>query len=231
ARNQDHNFSAPAERRCPECDFGKVEAAVETAQAKNIPKAKVQLRDWIDRWQKSDEFAPWPPCATTEREFVRRWREAFRPLRDWASACASCVAADVQRDYRDFRLARGAITYADQIALATELLRIPDVAKRIRQKNYRVILDETQDTDPQQFFFLMEITRPPAAAGEWLQTKADPPRSGHFAMVGDFQQSIYRDPHDLNHYRELHKALIKMRAAEELKFSATFRLDRAQLDF
>ena len=232
ARNQDHNFSTPpAEKRCPECDFSKVEAAIETAQAKNIPKAKAQLRDWIDRWQKSDEFTPWPPCATTEREFVRRWREAFCPLRDWASACASCVAAEVQRDYRDFRLARGAITYADQIALATELLRIPDVAKRIRQKNYRVILDEAQDTDPQQFFVLMEITRPPEATGEWLKDRQLPSRVGHFAMVGDFQQSIYRDPHDLNHYRELHKALIKMRAAEELKFSATFRLDRAQLDF
>lgn len=232
ARKQDHNFSAtPTEKLCPECDFSKVEAAIETAQAKNIPKAKAQLRDWIERWQKGDEFAPWPPCATTEREFVRRWREAFRPLRDWASACASCVAAEVQRDYRDFRLARGAITYADQVALATELLRIPDVAKRIRQKNYRVILDEAQDTDPQQFFVLMEITRPSEATGEWFQNRELSPRPGHFSMVGDFQQSIYRDPHDLNHYRELHKALIKTRVAEELKFSATFRLDRAQLEF
>src|SRR5205823_12034074 len=134
-----------------------------------------------------------------EREFVRRWREAFRPLRDWASGCASCVAAEVQRDYRDFRLARGAITYADQVALATELLCIPEVAKRIRQKNYRVILDEAQDTNPQQFFVLMEITRPPEATGEWFRTRevqaglVIPPRSGHFSMVGDFQQSIYRD--------------------------------------
>src|SRR5256885_17121490 len=90
ARNQDHNFSAPAEKRCPECDFSKVEAAIETAQAKNIPKAKAQLRDWIDRWQKGDEVAPWPPCATTEREFVRRWRGALLPLRGWASGWATC---------------------------------------------------------------------------------------------------------------------------------------------
>src|SRR2546421_8588942 len=226
-RNQDHDFSAiEPKERCPECDFSKVEAAIETAQATNIPKAKAQLRDWIERWRKTDEFAPWPPCATTEKEFVRRWREAFRPLRDWANACASCVAADVQRDYRDFRLARGAITYADQVALAAELLRLPDIAKRVREKNYRVILDEAQDTDAQQFFVLLEITRPPAAAGEQPDS-----RPGHFSMVGDFQQSIYREPHDLNHYRQLHKTLIKTRAAEELKFSVTFRLDRAQLDF
>jgi ATP-dependent exoDNAse (exonuclease V) beta subunit len=50
-------------------------------------------------------------------------------------------------------------------------------------------------------------------------------------MVGDFQQSIYRDPQDLAYYRGLHRALIETRAAEELKFSVTFRLDHAQLNF
>lgn len=232
ARNQDHSFaSTPPKTRCPECDFSKVEAAIETAQAKNIPKAKAQLHDWIERWRKSDEFAPWPSCATTEKEFVRRWREAFRPLREWVSACASSVAAEVQHDYRDFRLARGAITYADQVELAKELLRLPDVAKRIREKNYRVIVDEAQDTDPGQFFILLEVARPPDAAGLYLQDRKSPPRPGHFSMVGDFQQSIYRDPHDLAHYRELHRTLIETRAAGELKFSVTFRLDRAQLEF
>src|SRR5437773_5146330 len=48
ARNQDHEFSAIQPKgRCPECDFSRVEAALETAQAKNIPKATAQLRDWI----------------------------------------------------------------------------------------------------------------------------------------------------------------------------------------
>jgi ATP-dependent helicase/nuclease subunit A len=232
ARNHDHSFIPPQSLgRCPECDFRKVEAAFESAQATNIPKAKAQLREWLRRWRETDEFAPWPPCATTARDFTARWREAFRPLREWASACASCVAVELQRDYREFRLARGAITYPDQVALAAELLRLPDVAKRIREKNYRVMVDEAQDTDPQQFFVLLEITRPVEATGEWLQTKRDDPRAGHFCMVGDFQQSIYRDPADLNHYRELHRTLISTAAAEELKFSVTFRLDQAQLDF
>src|SRR5438105_3100922 len=103
------------------------------------------------------------------------------------------------------------------------------------------MLDEAQDTDPQQFFVLLEITRPPDAAGKWFQDRQSPPpshgsgvtgpRAGHFSMVGDFQQSIYRDPRDLAHYRKLHQTLIDSRAAEELKFSVTFRLDRAQLDF
>src|SRR5260370_10913442 len=61
--------------------------------------------------------------------------------------------------------------------------------------------------------------------------KDDPPRAGHFCMVGDFQQSIYRDRADLHRYRELHNHLTKTGAAEEVTFSVTFRLDRVQLDF
>jgi ATP-dependent helicase/nuclease subunit A len=232
ARTQDYDFTAPAFLgHCPECDFSRVEAALESPQAKNIPKAKAQLRDWLHRWRETDEFAPWPLCATTAREFTARWREAFRPLREWASACASCVAAEVQRDYRQFRLARGAITYPDQVALAVGLLRLPKVAQRIRGKNYRVVLDEAQDTDSQQFLVLIEVARPVEARGEWFQDRQMPPQPGHFSMVGDFQQSIYRDPADLAHYLQLHRALVKTGAAEELKFSVTFRLDRAQLDF
>ena len=232
ARKQDHQFVPLAvPDQCPECDFSKVEAAAESAQATNVPKAKAQLREWLRRWRESNGFAPWPACATTAKEFTACWREAFRPLREWASACASCMAAEIQRDYREFRQAHGAITYSDQVALATELLRLPDVATQIRRKNYRVLLDEAQDTDSQQFCVLLEITRPVEARGEWLQTRRDPPRSGQFCMVGDFQQSIYRDPNDLNHYRALHHALVETGAAEQLKFSVTFRLDQAQLEF
>jgi ATP-dependent exoDNAse (exonuclease V) beta subunit len=231
ARKQDHDFGASRSIGArPECDFSRVEAAFEDAHT-NIAKAKIQLREWVRRWRETDEFAPWPPCATTAREFTACWREAFRPLREWASACASCVASEVQRDFREFRLAHGAITYPDQVAFAAQLLRLPDVAKQIRGKNYRVLLDEAQDTDPQQFFVLLEMTRPVEARSEWLQTKRDPPRPGRFCMVGDFQQSIYRDPDDLNHYRALHHALVESRAAERLKFSVTFRLDQAQLAF
>src|SRR5216117_1334213 len=41
ARKQEHDFMPPQSLgRCAECDFTKVEAAAESAQAKNIPKAK-----------------------------------------------------------------------------------------------------------------------------------------------------------------------------------------------
>jgi ATP-dependent exoDNAse (exonuclease V) beta subunit len=234
ARNAEIDLRALEPRtQCPDTSFTKVYAANEKPSL-NIPKAKVELERWEKRWRETDEFVSWPPCATTAKEFVRTWREAFRPLRDWVNACALCVAAEVQRDYREFRLERGLVTYADQVALTAELMRVSDVAQRIREKNHRVILDEAQDTDPQQFFVLLEVARPAEAKGAWMEdpsTSRGRPRSGHFSMVGDFQQSIYRDPADLARYREIHELLIETRAAEPLKFSVTFRLDTAQLDF
>ena len=217
---------------CPDASFEEVYAA-SNRRAKNIPKAQANLRRWEKRWRDTDEFVPWPPCASTAKEFVRVWREAFGPLREWVNACALCIAAEVQRDYREFRLARGVITYPDQVALAGELMRLPEVARRIRENNYRVLLDEAQDTDPQQFFVLLEIVRPAEATGSFTQDRSPTggPRPGHFCMVGDFQQSIYRNPAELARYRALHELLIETKAAEELKFSVTFRLDRRQLDF
>jgi ATP-dependent exoDNAse (exonuclease V) beta subunit len=50
-------------------------------------------------------------------------------------------------------------------------------------------------------------------------------------MVGDFQQSIYRDRADLNNYRAIHRALLRDASADELEFSVTFRLGQQQLDF
>ena len=142
-----------------------------------------------------------------------------------------CVAAEVQRDYRDFRLMRGVLTYADQVALADELMQHPIAGRRVREENFRVILDEAQDTDPAQFSVLTEIARPPEATGRWLETQTDPPRPGHFCMVGDFQQSIYHDRADLENYEAIHEELVRQDDAEQLKFSVTFRLDQDQLKF
>ena len=173
----------------------------------------------------------WPVRACNARDFLGRWNDAFTPLRTWVAEAALCVAAEVQRDFRDFRVERGLVTYPDQVALADELLQHPVAARRLREENFRVILDEAQDTDPAQFSVLTEITRPPDATGRWLETGTAPPRPGHFCMVGDFQQSIYRDRADLNNYRAIHRALLRGDSADELEFSVTFRLDQQQLDF
>ena len=216
----------------PALVFDEVFAAVGKGNAKRtVAAAQGRLRAWERDWHATDGFLPLPECGTSAKDFVPLWEAALSPVREWLRCCSLRVAAEVGRAYRAFRLAKGAINYDDQIALASELLRSPDAARRIRERNYRVILDEAQDTDPTQFDALLEITRPPGARGAWLEVASDPPRPGHFCMVGDFQQSIFGERADLAHYRRVHDTLLRSGAGEAVEFSVTFRLDEGQLGF
>jgi ATP-dependent exoDNAse (exonuclease V) beta subunit len=217
---------------CPTVDFTKVRAAIPPPRSEEtIANSKAELADWERRYHAGWEFVRWPARSSSARDFLERWRAAFAPLRTWVADAALCVAAEVQRDFRNFRVERGLVTYPDQVALADELLQHPTAAQRVREEGFRVILDEAQDTDPAQFSVLTEITRPPGATGRWLDTQSASLRPGHFCMVGDFQQSIYRDRADLNNYRAIHRALVSDDPAAQLEFSVTFRLDQRQIEF
>src|SRR6266581_823923 len=221
----------PSLSPCPTLNFADVYAQSDKGND-NISKSQAELREWEKRYASDWEYLRWPVCFTAANaKFSDLWTQTFSPLRRWISAAATCVAAEVQRDFLDFRLERGFVTYGDQIALAKELLQHPVAAPRIREEKVRVILDEAQDTEPAQFSVLLEATRPPAATGDWMETRVDPPPPGHFCMVGDFQQSIYWERADLNYYRAVHEALIADKNGESLEFSVTFRLNQKQLDF
>lgn len=223
--------NAPA-GKCPDTDFSAVYRHLpKGATLQTVPPYQKELKRAEQRWRTTEDFVRWPICFSKAKDFVRIKREAFAPVRRWIDQAALCMAAEVQRDYREFRIEHGLLTYDDQIALALELTKHPKIGREIREKSFRVILDEAQDTDPRQFSLLLELARPPKATGDWLETKTDPPRPGHFCMVGDFQQSIYRDRADLSKYRRIHDTLVETGAAEALQFSVTFRLDTAQLDF
>ncbi len=216
---------------CPTLDFADVHAQPDKGND-NISKSQAELQEWEKRYAGDWEYLRWPVCFTaTNARFTQLWQEKFAPLRKWVCDVATRVAAEVQRDYLNFRLDHGLVTYGDQIALAEELLQHPVAAPRIREENFRVILDEAQDTEPLQFSVLLEATRPPAASGLWLQDRHLGPRPGHFCMVGDFQQSIYWQRADLNYYRAVHEALVGDEHGESLEFAVTFRLEQKQLDF
>lgn len=216
---------------CPEIDPDPLRLEFERRTGDQIAASKAQFEAWYHGFLNPNGFLRWPVCSSGSKYVKPVWEKTFAPLRRWMNQTAICVAAEVQRDYRHFRLERGVVTYADQIALADELLQHPEAARRLRQLDPIVILDEAQDTDRAQFSVLLEITRPPEATGRWLQTRVDPPRPGRFCMVGDFQQSIWHDRADLAHYRRIHEALVNAEAGAELTFSVTFRLDQKQVDF
>src|SRR6266404_3177543 len=223
---------APA-GKCPDTDFSAIHRfSAKGAMLQTVPPYQKELKRAEQRWRNSEDFVRWPICFSKAKDFVRIKREAFAPVRRWIDQAALCVAAEVQRDYREFRIERGLLTYDDQIALALELTKHPKIGPEIRDKSFRVILDEAQDTDPRQFSLLLELARPVRAG--LASGETDPefaPRAGHFCMVGDFQQSIYRDRADLSKYRRIHETLVETGAAEALQFSVTFRLDTTQLDF
>src|SRR6266513_2293698 len=222
----------PELSRCPTPDFTEIYAQTDQAGRDSISKSQAELREWEKRYASDWEYLRWPVCFTAANaRFTQLWQEKFAPLRKWVCDAATCVAAEVQRDYLDFRLDHGLVTYGDQIALAKQLLQHPVAARRIREENFRVILDEAQDTEPSQFSVLLEATRPPHATGDWMETHVDPPPSGHFCMVGDFQQSIYWERADLKYYKAVHDALIADKDGESLEFAVTFRLDQKQLNF
>ncbi len=231
-RRADLNLVDPPAAKCPDSDFTAIYRYVAKGPTlQTIPAYQKELERVEKIWRGTEGFVRWPVCESKAQDFVPIKREAFSLLRSWINQAALCVAAEIQRDYRAFRIERGLLTYDDQIALALQLIQHPTIGRKIREKSFRIILDEAQDTDPRQFSLLLELTRPPEATGEWLETKREGPRSGHFCMVGDFQQAIYRDRADLSKYRRIHETLVKTGAAEALKFSVTFRLDTAQLKF
>ena len=224
-------LQVPGLSPCPPIDLAEIYQQVDQAGRDNIAKSQAELREWEKRFAGDWEYLRWPICFTAANaRFTQLWQEKFAPLRKWICDAATCVASEVQRDYLDFRLDRGLVTYGDQIALAEQLLKHPVAAQRIREENFRVILDEAQDTEPLQFSVLLEATRPPEATGLWLQDRYLGPRPGYFCMVGDFQQSIYWRRADLNYYRVVHEALIADDHGESLEFAVTFRLDQKQLD-
>jgi ATP-dependent helicase/nuclease subunit A len=231
-RRADLEPGSPTAGKCPDTDFSAIHRySARGPTLQTVPPYQKELKRAEQRWRDTQDFVRWPICFSKAKDFVRIKREAFAPVRRWIDQAALCVAAEVQRDYREFRIERGLLTYDDQIALALELTKHPKIGREIREKCFRVILDEAQDTDPRQFSLLLELARSPNATSDWLESKTDGPRPGHFCMVGDFQQSIYRDRADLSKYRRIHDTLIETAAAEALEFSVTFRLDTAQLDF
>ena len=226
-------LQVPEMSPCPPLDFTEIYSQSNKGKGNdNIAKSQEELREWERRFGGDWEYLRWPVCFTAANaRFTELWHEKFAALRRWICDAATCVAAEVQRDYLNFRLDHGLVTYGDQIALAEQLLQHTVAAPRIREEGFRVIVDEAQDTEPLQFSVLLEVTRPLEAKGLWLQDRHLGPRPGHFCMVGDFQQSIYWRRADLNYYRAVHEALISDKNGESLEFAVTFRLDQKQLDF
>jgi ATP-dependent exoDNAse (exonuclease V) beta subunit len=198
---------------------------------KGAPKArenteanKRAAQAWMERFQKKGGFLPlYEPIGKAKAicDLAELW---MSPLKGWLADAASVLAAELAGRYREYRFERGVQTYADQIDAAMTVLHDAETLDRIRADGWRVILDEAQDTDSQQFAVLVEIARPVGAAREtWPTENGVPPRAGHFCMVGDAQQAIYRSRADIRNFTRHLEAFADGNGGELLVFQVTFR--------
>jgi ATP-dependent helicase/nuclease subunit A len=197
-----------------------------------VAVGKERAAAWQAAYDKGEPYLPLPVYEKGGAEFRAVWQGVFKPLRDWLSKAVFLVAWYTAHAFRDYRRCLGQLTYSDQISLVLDLLGHPEAGSQIRGRGLRVILDEAQDTDPEQFRVLIELARPAGATGVWADgpETADPPMPGRFSMVGDPQQSIYGGRADLSFYEAVRNRLMDCKVAEEIAFQVTFRCDVAVTD-
>jgi ATP-dependent exoDNAse (exonuclease V) beta subunit len=195
---------------------------------KSVREHQERLQRWLDNLRGDEGYLELPECTSGGEEFKTLFREAFAPYVGWLNEQASLLAAQVNLYYRDYRVEQGCLTYHDMIVWAKKLLDEPKILRRLRERNYVVILDEAQDTDPAMFMILTELTRPvEAEVYAWpRETSSLAPLAGSFCFVGDDQQMIYSDRADLRKYHQYIDAFRQQRGGDELDFSVTMRCPR-----
>ncbi|HVU15712.1 MAG TPA: UvrD-helicase domain-containing protein [Candidatus Didemnitutus sp.] len=208
------------------------------AAATRGPKAQAALRRnqetiaaWRRRLDSDRRFLAFPKPEGTAGGIVELYASYFAPVKAWVADAGAVLAAELALRYRDWRLERGIQTYADQVEAARQVLTDPAILDRVRGEGWRVLLDEAQDTDPQQFSVLVEIARPPGAPpGTWPARGGPPPLAGRFSLVGDPQQSIYGSRANVRNFQEHLEAFGRGDGGERLTFDVTFRVPRCAVD-
>ncbi len=196
----------------------------------NIEKSQAAARVWQAAWEKGEGFLPLYEPVGSAKAIVEAATEWMAPLKRWLADAAAALGAELAERYRVWRFQRGVQTYADQIDAAMAVLENAELLDRIRREGWRIILDEAQDTDPQQFAVLVELAREPGALRGTWPGEGSPPRPGHFCMVGDGQQAIYGSRADIGNFTRHLAAFREGNGGELLEFQVTFRAPHAVID-
>jgi ATP-dependent exoDNAse (exonuclease V) beta subunit len=191
----------------------------------SIQRAQERTLVWNEAWKRGQKFRPLPsyPPSPLAASYAEVWRETFSPLYAWLHDNARAFGRRIANAYERFRLAEAVMTYDDQVRLALRVLDDPVVQRELAADGYSVLLDEAQDTDPNQF----EVLRRVAGLGGDLEQ----PDAQNFSIVGDFQQAIYAPRSDLATYQAVHDEIRKGSRGATSQLKVTFRCDKAIIDF
>ncbi len=190
--------------------------------------------EWLRKFQAERAYLPLPKPEGAAAGIKELYARFFAPVKAWLADAGAVLAAELAGRYRAWRFTRGVQTYVDQVDAAMAVLDDDTLLERVRAEGWRIILDEAQDTDPQQFAVLVELTRPPGAPrGTWplAHGRGVGPRPGHFCMVGDGQQAIYSTRADIGKFSRHVEAFRRGDGGELLQFQVTFRAPHAVIHF
>ena len=191
-----------------------------------LQRNQAAAQEWLRTFREGRGYLPLPKPEGTAGGIKELYARYFSPVKGWLADAGAVLASELAGRYRAWRFAHGVQTYVDQIDAAMAVLDDDTLLERVRAEGWRVILDEAQDTDPQQFAVLVELTRPPGAPrGTWpgTQGRGIGPRAGHFCMVGDGQQAIYSTRADIGKFSRHVEAFNRRDGGELLQFQVTFR--------
>ncbi|MDR1433291.1 MAG: UvrD-helicase domain-containing protein [Puniceicoccales bacterium] len=208
----------------PPVSIGGILAYEGKTNGQRIQQFLQLLREWDD-FRSRGEFFPMPDFSEicSGGAFVEFCKGELRNFLLWKKTSANFFVRKIACAYEDFRMTTGKLRYDDLINFAVELLKNPSVIAEIEDDPYRIILDEAQDTDWQQFMLLLGVSQANLRGGVATDGWKNFPDGGHFSMVGDPQQSIYCDRTDVRLYVELHDRMAAFGVATPLTFSVTMR--------
>lgn len=190
--------------------------------AMTIPAPKGNQKNWA-----SD-----PHALKTQKQELNRIREE---LSTWQQDMAGALVSDLAEMARDFekffqawRDQHQAIIFEDQIQRALSLLRSqPEIRQTIASEIQMLMVDEFQDTDPDQVEMVQWLAADPTMADPDL----DRPPLGRLVIVGDAKQSIYRfRGADVKNAEGWARRLIAGGFADEVPITVNFRCDPAIID-
>lgn len=191
------------------------------------------FQDDLKLWVQIGQNCPLPHVPKTQSkaffEFLKNEGQNFvswqkNTYRYLVNLCAKC--------YQSFKVSNNVLGYDDLINLTLKLLCNSEYRKR-EIGNYRIILDEAQDTDPEQFKILVNLANGDCF-DKIFQKKEIPTaqiKNFSFSMVGDPKQAIYSDRADVDFYTFVHDELAKNQLLEPLNFNITMRCDQGIVAF
>ncbi len=183
-------------------------------------------------WKQIGQNCPIPPLPkTASQAFAEFLSKNANDFTLWQERAYDHLVNVYANRYQRFRISNNVLTYDDLINLALKLL-----TKKIfypkQIPNYRIILDEAQDTDPDQFKILIALANKKCYEKIFENNDVSlDHRKFSFSMVGDPKQSIYSDRADVNFYMLIHNKLVQSKLLHPLNFNITMRCSQEIVSF